>query len=74
MMTKHLMRNLAPDPPAKPMDDRTHESSALVGRKDRDRASDKAHNDEGPHEFAPSIRGKVKSPARAHMARNSSTE
>ena len=48
--------------------------AALVGRKDRDRASDKAHNDEGSHEFAPSIRGKVKSPARAHMARNSSTE
>ena len=74
MMTKHLMRNLAPDPPAKSMDDRAHESSALVGRKDRDRASDKAHNDEGSHESAPSIRGKVKSPARAHMARNSSTE
>jgi hypothetical protein len=48
--------------------------AALVGREDRDRASDKAHNDEGPHEFTRSIRGKVKSPARAHMARNSSTE
>jgi hypothetical protein len=74
MMTKRLMGNLAPDAPAKPMDDRAHEPSALVGRQDRNRASDKAHNDEGPHEFAPSIRGKVKSPARAHMARNSSTE
>ena len=74
MMTKHVMRYLAPDPPAKPMDDRAHESGALVGRKDRDRASDEAHNDDSPHEFAPSIRGKVKSPARAHMARNSSTE
>ena len=48
--------------------------AALVGHKDRDRASNKAYNDEGSHEFAPSIRGKVKSPARAHMARNSSTE
>ena len=74
MMTKHAMSNFAPDPPAEPMNDRAHESGALVGREDRDRASDKAHNDEGPHEFAPSIRGKVKSPARAHMARNSSTE
>ena len=74
MMTKHAMSNLAPDPPTKPMDDRAHEPGALVGREDRDRASDEAHNDEGSHEFAPSIRGKVKSPARAHMARNSSTE
>jgi hypothetical protein len=75
MMTKYVMRKLAPNPPAKPMDDRAHEPGALVWRKDRDRASDKAHNDEGPHEFAPSIRGgKVKSPARAHMTRNSSTE
>jgi hypothetical protein len=74
MMTKHAMSNLAPDPPAKSMDDRAHEPGALVRRKDRDCASDKAHNDEGPHEFAPSIRGKVKSPARAHMARSSSTE
>jgi hypothetical protein len=74
MMTKHAMSNLAPHSPAKPMDDRAHEPGALVGRKDRDRAGDKAHNDEGSHEFAPSIRGEVKSPARAHMARNSSTE
>jgi hypothetical protein len=75
MMTKYAMSNLAPDPPAESMDDRAHEPAALFGRKDRDRASDKAHNDEGSHEFAPSIRGgKVKSPARAHMARNSSTE
>ena len=74
MMTKHAVSNLAPDSPAKPMDGRAHEPGSLVGRKDRDRASDKAHNDEGSHEFAPSIRGKVKSPARAHMARNSSTE
>jgi hypothetical protein len=74
MMTKHVMRYLAPDPPAKPMDDRAHEPAPLVGRKDRDRASDKTHNDEGSHEFAPSIRGNVKSPARAHMTRSSSTE
>jgi hypothetical protein len=74
MMTKHAMSNLAPDSPAESMDDRAHEPGALVGRKDRDRASDKTHNDEGSHEFAPSIRGKVKSPARAHMARSSSTE
>ena len=74
MMPKETMSNLAPDPPAESMDGRTHEPGALVGRKDRDRASDKTHNDEGSHEFAPSIRGKVKSPARAHMARNSSTE
>jgi hypothetical protein len=74
MMTKHAMSNLAPDPPAESMDDRAHEPGALVGRKDRDRASDKTHNDEGSHELAPSIRRKVKSPARAHMARNSSTE
>jgi hypothetical protein len=75
MMTKHAMRKLAPNPPAKPMNDRAHEPGALVGRKDRDRASDKAHNDEGSHGFAPSIRGgKVKSPARAHMTRSSSTE
>jgi hypothetical protein len=73
MMTKYAMSNVAPDPPAQSMHDRAHEP-ALVGRKDRDRGSDKAHNDEGSHEFAPSIRGKVKSPARAHMARNSSTE
>ena len=57
MMIKHAMRKLAPNPPAKPMDDRAHEPGALVGRKDRDRASDKAHNDEGSHGFAPSIRG-----------------
>jgi hypothetical protein len=74
MMTKHVMRNLASNPPAKTMDDRGPEPGALVRREDRDRASDKPHNDEGPHEFTPSIRGKVKSPARAHMARNSSTE
>jgi hypothetical protein len=75
MMIKHVMRNLASNPPAESMDDRTHEPGALVGRKDRDRASDKTHNDEGSHEFAPSIRGgKVKSPARAHMTRSSSTE
>jgi hypothetical protein len=74
MMTKRLMSNLAPDPPAKSMDDRADEPGALVRRKDRDIASEKAHNDEGSHEFAPSIRGKVKSPARAHMARSSSTE
>ena len=74
MTTKHVMRYLAPDPPAQSMHDRAHEPGALVGRKDRDRASNKTHNDEGSHEFAPSIRGKVKSPARAHMARNSSTE
>ena len=74
MMTKHTMSNFAPDPPAKSMDDRAHEPGALVRRKDRDIASEKAHN-EGPHEFAPSIRGgNVKSPARAHMARSSSTE
>ena len=75
MMTKHAMSNLAPDPPAKPMNDRAHEPGALVGRKDRDPSSDKAHNDEGSHEFARSIRGgEVKSPARAHMTRSSSTE
>ena len=75
MMTKYAMSNLAPDPPAESMHDRTHESGALVGREDRDPASDKTHNDEGSHEFAPSIRGgKVKSPARAHMTRSSSTE
>ena len=74
MMTKRAMSNLAPDPPAESMDDRAHEPGALVGRKDRDRASDKNHNDEGSHGFTPSIRGRVKSPARAHMARNSSTE
>jgi hypothetical protein len=74
MMSKHFVRNLAPDSPAKSMDDRAHEPGALVGRKDRDCASEKAHNDEGPHGFAPSIRGKVKSPARAHMTRSSSTE
>ena len=69
------MSNLAPNPPAKPMNDRAHEPGTLVGREDRERASDKAHNDEGSHEFAPSIRGgKVKSPARAHMTRSSSTE
>ena len=56
------------------MDDRAHEPGALVRRKDRDCASEKAHNDEGPHGFAASIRGKVKSPARAHMTRSSSTE
>jgi hypothetical protein len=75
MMSKHVMRNLAPDPPAESMDGRTHEPGALVGRKDRDRASDKTHKDEGSHRFAPSIReGKVKSPARLHMSRSSSTE
>ena len=74
MMTKHAVSNLAPDPPAKPMDDRAYEPGALVGRKDRDRATDKTRNDEGSQEFAPSIRGKVKSPARAHMTRSSSTE
>ena len=74
MMTKHAMGNLAPDPPAKPTDDRAHKPAAPVGRKNRDRASDKAHNDEGPHEFTPSARGKVKSPARAHKVRSSSTE
>ena len=74
MMTKHAMSNLAPDPPAKPMGDRAHEPGALVGRKDRDRATHKAHHDEGSYEFAPSIRGKVKSPARAHMTRSSSIE
>jgi hypothetical protein len=75
MMTKDAMSNLASNPPAKPMDNRAHEPGALVGRKDRDRASDKTHNDEGSHEFAPSIRGgKVKSPAQAHMTRSSSTE
>jgi hypothetical protein len=69
------MSNFAPDPPAEPMNDRAHESGALVGREDRDRASDKTHNDEDSHEFAPSVRGgKVKSPARAHMTRSSSTE
>ena len=74
-MTKDAMNNLASDPPAKPMHDRAHEPGALIGRKDRDRASDKTRNDEGSHEFAPSIRGgKVKSPARAHMTRSSSTE
>ena len=42
MMTKHAMSNFAPDPPAKPMHDQTHEPGALFGRKGRDRASDKA--------------------------------
>jgi hypothetical protein len=75
MMTKPAKSNLAPNPPAESMDDGAHEPGALVGRKDRDRASDKTQNDEGSHEFDPSILGgKVKSPARAHMARNSSTE
>ena len=75
MMTKHAMRDLAPDPPVKAMDDRAHEPGALVRREDRGPASDKTHNDEGSHEFAPSIReGKVKSPARLHMSRSSSTE
>ena len=74
-MTKHAVSNLAPDSPAKPMDGRAHEPGSLVGRKDRDRASNKAHHDEGSHEFAPSIQGgKVKSPARARMTRSSSTE
>jgi hypothetical protein len=69
------MSNFAPDPPAESMDDRAHEPGALVGREDRDRASDKTHNDEGSHEFALSIwGGTVKSPARAHMTRSSSTE
>jgi hypothetical protein len=75
MMSKHVVRNLAPNLPAKPMDDRAHEPGALVGCKGRDRASGKAHNDEGSQEFAPSIRGgMVKNPARAHMTRSSSTE
>ena len=75
MMTKHALSNLAPDPPAESVHDRAHEPGALVGRKDRDRASDKNHNDEGSHKFAPSIwGGKVNSPARAHMTRSSSTE
>jgi hypothetical protein len=73
-MSKHAVSNFAPDPPAESMHDRAHEPGALVGRQDRDPASDKAHNDEGPHEFDPSIRGKVKSPARAQMTRSSSTE
>ena len=75
MMTEQAMSNFAPDPPAKPMHDQTHEPGALFGRKGRDRATDKTDNDEGSHEFAPSIRGgKVKSPAWAHMTRSSSTE
>ena len=74
MMTKHALSNLAPDPPAESVHDRAHEPGALGGRKDRDRASDKTHNDEGSHEFTPSIRANVKSPARAHMTRSSSTE
>ena len=75
MMSKHVVRNRAPNPPAKPMDDRAHEPDALGGRKDRDRASGKAHNDEGSHKFALSIRGgMVKNPAWAHMTRSSSTE
>ena len=75
MMTKHAMRHLAPDPPVKAMDDRAHEPGALVRREDRGPASDKTHNDEGSHRFALSIReGKVKSPARLHMSRSSSTE
>ena len=45
MMSKHVVRNLAPNPPAKPMDDRAHEPDALGGRQDRDRARDKAYND-----------------------------
>jgi hypothetical protein len=44
MTTKEAMSNFAPDPPAEPMHDRAHESGALVGREDRDPASDKAHN------------------------------
>ena len=75
MMTKHAMSNLAPDPPAKPMHDRAHESRALIGREDCDRATDQAHNNKGSHEFVPSIRGAgMKSPARAHKVRSSSTE
>ena len=74
MMTKQAMSNLAPDPPPESIDDRAHEPGALGGRKDLDRASDKTHNDEGSHEFTPSIRGNVKSPAWAHMTRSSSTE
>ena len=53
MMTKRVVSNLAPDPPAKSMDDRAHEPGALVRRKDRDCASEKAHNDEGPHGLLP---------------------
>jgi hypothetical protein len=64
MMSKYVVRNLAPNPSAKPMDDRAHEPGALVGREDRDRASGEAHNDEDSHKFAPSIRGgMVKNPA-----------
>ena len=75
MMPKETMSNLAPDPPAESVHDRAHETGPLGGRKDRDRASDKAHDDKGSHEFAPSIRGgTVKSPARAHKVRSSSTE
>jgi hypothetical protein len=75
MMTKEAMSNFAPDPPGETMHDRAHEPGPLGGRKDRDRASDKAHDDEGSHEVAPSIRGGgVNSPARAHKVRNSSTE
>jgi hypothetical protein len=44
MMTEQAVRKFVPDPPAKPMHDRAHESRALIGRKDRDRATDQAHN------------------------------
>ena len=46
MMTKHAMSDLAPDPPSESMDDRAHEPGALLGREDRDRASDQADEDE----------------------------
>jgi hypothetical protein len=75
MMTEQAVRKFAPDPPAKAMHDRAHESRALIGREDRDGATDQAHNNKGSHEFAPSIRGAgMNSPARAHKVRSSSTE
>jgi hypothetical protein len=41
-VSEQAMREFAPDPPAKAMDNRLQEGRALIGREDRDRAHDEA--------------------------------
>jgi hypothetical protein len=52
-MAKNVVRDLAPDPPAEPMDDGPHQAGALLRRKDRDRADRQAGEDDYSHNDAP---------------------
>ncbi len=52
-MAKNVVRDLPPDPPSDSMHRRPHESGALLGRKDGDRADGETREDKLSHVSAP---------------------